>query len=175
VERAIGRKLKEKKHKSSRYTTQRAKEANEQFNLIDASWIPEGCEDAICSEENIKEILNMIKRHAILHPLIPINKEIFLTSTEIHCQSVAEAYVYCKEKDLVRLWAYLWTNWYNTVDWTLFARASFPRAMPLARTTMLVESHWHVLKYNYKYNCNRPRLDRLTQILTKELIPDQIS
>src|SRR6185295_16713399 len=64
VERAIGRKLKEKKHKSSRYTTQRAKEANEQFNLIDASWIPEGCEDAICSEENIKEILNMIKRHA---------------------------------------------------------------------------------------------------------------
>ena len=83
--------------------------------------------------------------------------------------------MYCKEKDLVRLWAYLWTNWYNKVDWTLFARASFPRAIPLARTTMLVESHWRVLKYNYKYNCNRPRLDRLTQILTKELIPDQIS
>ena len=40
---------------------------------------------------------------------------------------------------------------------------------------MLTESHWRVLKYNYKYACNRPRLDRLTQILTKELIPDQIN
>ena len=40
---------------------------------------------------------------------------------------------------------------------------------------MLVESHWRVLKYNYKYTCNRPRLDRLTQILTRELLPDQIS
>ena len=61
------------------------------------------------------------------------------------------------------------------MDLNLFVRASFPRAIQLARTTMLVESHWRVLKYNYKYNCNRPRLDRLTQILTKELIPDQIS
>jgi hypothetical protein len=174
VERAIDRKLKEKKYKLSRYTAQRAKEANEQFDFIDASWIPEGCEGVICSGENIKEILNMVKRHALLHPLIPINKEIFLTSTEIYHQSVTEIYRYCREKDLVRLWGYLWTNWYNKADWNLFARASFPRAIPLARTTMLVESHWRVLKYNYKYNCNRPRLDRLTQILTKELIPDQI-
>ena len=145
---------------------QKAREANEQFNFIDVSWIPEGNESSLCSEENIKEVLNMVKRHAILHPLIPINKETFLTSTDIYHQSVMEAYNYCKEKDLVCLWGYLWMNWYNKMDWDLFARASFPRAMPLAKTTMLAESHWHVLKYNYKYACNRPRLDRLTQILT---------
>ena len=111
----------------------------------------------------------------LLHPLIPINKETFFTSTEIYHHSVVEAYTYCRERNFVHLWGYLWINWYNRVDWNLFARASFPSAIPLARTTMLVESHWRVLKYNYKYNCNRPRLDRLTQILTKELIPDQIS
>ena len=44
--------------------------------------------------------------------------------------------------------------------------------MPLARTTMITESHWRVLKYNYKYNYNRPRLDQLTQILAEQLIPD---
>jgi hypothetical protein len=174
IKRAIDRKLKEKKYKLSQYTQQRAKEANEQFSFIDVTWIPERREGVLCSEENIKEILNMVQKHTILHPLIPINKE-FLTSTEIYHQSVIEAYRYCKEKDLVRLWGYLWTNWYNKADWNLFARASFPKAIPLARTTMLAESHWRVLKYNYKYTCNRPRLDRLTQILTKELIPDQIS
>ena len=117
----------------------------------------------------------MVKKHMLLHPLIPINKETFFTSTEIYHHSVVEAYTYCRERNFVHLWGYLWINWYNRVDWNLFARASFPSAIPLARTTMLVESHWRVLKYNYKYNCNRPRLDRLTQILTKELIPDQIS
>jgi hypothetical protein len=37
---------------------------------------------------------------------------------------------------------------------------------------MITESHWRVLKYNYKYYYNRPRLDRLTQILVEQLVPD---
>src|SRR5438270_2919701 len=32
---------------------------------------------------------------------------------------------------------------------------------PLAQTTMFTESHWRVLKYNYKYNYNQPCLDQL--------------
>jgi len=39
---------------------------------------------------------------------------------------------------------------------------------------MIVESHWQVLKYDYKYRYNRPRLDQLTQIITKRLVADQI-
>ncbi|CAG8692599.1 14543_t:CDS:2, partial [Cetraspora pellucida] len=49
---------------------------------------------------------------------------------------------------------------------------SYSKAMPIARTTMITESHWCVLKHVYKYNCNRLHLDRLTQILTKELVSD---
>jgi len=78
VEQAVDRKLKEKKYKSSQYTARKANEAQEQLDFIDASWIPERNEGVICSEENIREVLNMVKRHAILHPLIPINKETFL-------------------------------------------------------------------------------------------------
>jgi hypothetical protein len=57
----------------------------------------------------------------------------------------------------------------------LFARSSYPRAMPIARTTMIIESHWRVLKHNYKYNYNRPRLDHLNHIITSRLIPDMMS
>ena len=70
------------------------------------------------------------------------------------------------------MWGYLWTCWYNEKDWKLFARSSYSAAMPLARTTMITESHWRVLKYNYKYNYNRPRLDQLAQILAEQLMPD---
>src|SRR6185295_5968837 len=90
----------------------------------------------------------------------------------IHYHCVEEIYRFCHLRDLVQLWGYLWTCWYNEKDWKLFARSSYSTAMPLARTTMITESHWRVLKYNYKYNYNRPRLDQLTQILAELLIPD---
>jgi len=174
IEHAVERKLKEKRQKISQYTSQAAYDAKQQFAFIDQYWIPNGQVNDLCAEEDIQDILKMIKRHSVLHPLIPINEGTFLTSDDIYRRSVKEAYDYCKQKNLVYLWGYLWINWYKKNCWTLFARASYSKALPLARTTMLVESHWRVLKHNYKRNCNRPRLDRLTQILTKELIPDQI-
>ncbi|PKY52195.1 hypothetical protein RhiirA4_305380, partial [Rhizophagus irregularis] len=114
----------------------------------------------------------MIKRHANMHPLIPVAKNTFWDSTEIYQYCVKEAYEYCYSNNLTKLWGYLWINWYNRKDWKLFARSAYSSAMPLARTTMITESHWRVLKYNYKYNYNRPRLDRLTQILAEQLVPD---
>src|SRR5437868_14173295 len=54
----------------------------------------------------------------------------------------------------------------------LFAQSSYSQAIPFASTTMITESHWRVLKYNYKYNYNRPRIDRLTQIIAEQLVPD---
>ncbi|CAG8444437.1 16215_t:CDS:2, partial [Cetraspora pellucida] len=108
TERAIARKLKEKKFKASQYTLQVANDAKSQFEFIDEFWFSDEQKGVICPEENIKEILKMIKIHASLHPLIPINKGLFLTSAEIYHQSVREAYEYCKNKNLVRLWGYLW-------------------------------------------------------------------
>ena len=84
-----------------------------QFSFIGASWIPEGHEYDSYSEENIKEILKMVKKHSLLHPLIPINEETFFTSTEIYNKSVVETYAYCWERNFIYLWAYLWINWYN--------------------------------------------------------------
>ncbi|CAG8608945.1 15371_t:CDS:2 [Cetraspora pellucida] len=73
-------------------------------------------------------------------------KDTFWTSSEIYCACTKEIYQFCYSR--------------------------FSAAIPLARMTMIVESHWRVLKYKYKYNYNRPHLDRLTQILAEQLVPD---
>lgn len=172
LERAISRKLKEKKPKSGTYTETKALEVHRLFDFIDQSWIPINDTDILCPDESIKELLNMIKKHANMHSLIPLAKGNFLTSTEIYQFCVRELYEFCYSQNLRRLWGYLWMNWYNNKDWNLFARSSYSAALPLARTTMITESHWRVLKYNYKYNYNRPRLDQLTYILVENLIPD---
>ncbi|PKY57507.1 hypothetical protein RhiirA4_510082 [Rhizophagus irregularis] len=141
LEHAISRRLKDKKSKSSGYSKNKAMEAYQQFDFINSSWIPNNGTGSLCPDDKIKEIINMIKRHANMHPLIPVV-------------------------------GYLWINWYNKKDWKLFARSAYSSAISMARTTMITESHWRVLKYNYKYNYNRPRLDRLTQILVEQLVPD---
>ena len=65
VKHAIDRKLRDKKYKSSQYTARKAKEANEQFQFIDAFWIPGDNEGILCPQDKRKEVLNMVKRLAI--------------------------------------------------------------------------------------------------------------
>jgi hypothetical protein len=172
LEHAIDRRLKDKKSKQSAYSAAKALEAHSKFDFIDSSWVPKGNAGSFCPDDAAKEVVELVKKHSNMHPLIPVAKNTFLTSKEIYHRSVNEMYEFCSSRDLVRLWGYLWANWYNEKDWKLFARSSYPTAMPLSRTTMITESHWRVLKYNYKYNYNRPRLDRLTQILAEHLVPD---
>ncbi|CAG8554401.1 15359_t:CDS:2 [Cetraspora pellucida] len=112
-----------KKPWSNTYSKQKALEAHQLFDFIDPLWFQTSSIKTLCLKNEAKEIVNIIKCHANMHPLIPIEKNIF---------------------------------------WT----------MPLARTTIITESHWRVLKYNYKYNYNRPQLDHLTNILAEQLIPD---
>jgi hypothetical protein len=172
LEYAINRRLKDKKSKATGYSKQKAAEANLQFDFIDPLWIPKSSAGSLCSDNQIKNVVNMVKRHSIMHPLIPVRKNTFWNTTQIYEHCVREMYEYCYSNNLSKLWGYLWVNWYNRKDWKLFARSAYLSAMPLARTTMITESHWRVLKYNYKYNYNRPRLDRLTQILVEQLVPD---
>ncbi|CAG8566882.1 5364_t:CDS:2 [Paraglomus occultum] len=175
VVHAIERKIRESKEKNSQYTINMAQAANSQFDFIDPQWRPTSNNTAtICPDEYRKDVLRIIKKHALAHPLIPISRDTFLTKEQIYYQSVREAYQFCQSNDLIHLWGYLWCNWYQRKHWDHFARASYPQALPLARTTMIVESHWRVLKYNYKYRYNRPRLDQLTQIITKQLVADHI-
>jgi hypothetical protein len=172
LEHAIDRRLKDKKSTAGTYSQDKASEAHKKFDFIDPSWVPQRGPGSICPDQYSKELLDMIKRHANMHPLIPVAKETFWRPETIYKSCVQETYEFCHRHDLARLWGYLWTCWYNPNDWKLFSRSSYHAAMPIARTTMITESHWRVLKYDYKYTCNRPRLDRLTQILMKELLPD---
>jgi hypothetical protein len=171
LEQAIDRKIKDKKSKTNTYSAIRASEAHNKFNFIDPSWV-QGSTRSFCPDNSINQLFDMVKKHASMHPLIPVGKNSYMTSDEIHQFCVQEVYQFCHSRSLVGLWGYLWANWYNEKDWKLFALSSYPYAIPLARTTMITESHWRVLKYNYKYNYNRPRVDRLTQIITEQLVPD---
>jgi hypothetical protein len=172
LEHAINRRLKDKRSKVAGYSKDKAMEAHQQFDFIDALWTPNGGAGNLCSDEEAKEVVNMVKQHANMHPLIPVDKNTFWSYAQIYRHCAHEMYQFCHNNGLSKLWGYLWSNWYNRKDWKLFARSAYPSAMPLARTTMITESHWRVLKYNYKYKYNRPRLDCLTQVLAKQLIPD---
>lgn len=172
LEHAIDRRLKEKKSTASSYNTAKAHAAHEEFAFIDPTWLQQQDRGVLCPGDLTKELLDMVKRHANMHPLIPVAKDTFWTSAEIRQFCVKETYDFCHSRGLFKLWSYLWTSWYNKKDWKRFARSAYPTAIPLARTTMITESHWRVLKYHYKYNYNRPRLDRLTQILVEHLVPD---
>jgi hypothetical protein len=159
LEHAIDRRLKDKKSTAGSYHTNKARDAHQQFAFIDPTWVPQRDRGIVCPDDVTKELLEMIKRHANMHPLIPVAKDTFRTSTSIRELCVQETYDFCHSRGLAKLWGYLWTSWYNTKDWKLFARSAYPAAIPLARTTMITESHWRVLKYQHKYNYNRPRLD----------------
>ncbi|CAG8640622.1 8789_t:CDS:2, partial [Cetraspora pellucida] len=171
LEHAISKKIKDKKSKTNTYTATKALEAHHKFEFIDPSWFRSNNE-FFCLDNYAKQLLEMIKRHANMHPLIPVAKNSYMTSQEIYKFCIKELYQFCRLYDFVKLWGYLWTNWYNESDWKLFARSSYSLAMPLAYTTMITESHWRVFKYTYKYNYNHPRVDKLTQIIVEQLIPD---
>src|SRR6185369_961970 len=119
IEHAIDRKINEKNHKLSqyKYSIQHAREVNEQFTFIDLNWIPTGRRSLLCSEIDAKAIKDLIKKHLMLHPLIPADINIFLTSDEIYHKSTSEIYQYCQQRNLVHLWAYLWMNWYSKKNW----------------------------------------------------------
>ncbi|CAB4496341.1 unnamed protein product [Rhizophagus irregularis] len=89
---AIEKRLKDKKLKSTGYSKNKAIEAYQQFDFIESTWIPTGCTGSLCPDDKIKEIINIVKRHAIMHPLIPVAKNTFWNSAQIYQYCVQEAY-----------------------------------------------------------------------------------
>ena len=53
-----------------------------------------------------------------------------------------------------------------------WARSSNAVQVPVLKTTMIVESHWRRLKHDYLHRFNRPRIDLVTWILAKRVIPE---
>ncbi|KAL1989584.1 hypothetical protein VTN49DRAFT_6781 [Thermomyces lanuginosus] len=119
-------------------------------------------------------VLEIMRRHFHLHPLIPDENGTFKSAETIHRECAAEMYTWCKARGYYRLWAYLFTSWYSEGQWKLWARSAEPNSIPTVKTTMIVESHWRILKHNYLHRFNRPRVDLVVGILITRVIPDAI-
>lgn len=119
-------------------------------------------------------VLEIMRRHFHLHPLIPDENGTFKSAETIHRECAAEMYTWCKARGYYRLWAYLFTSWYSEGQWKLWARSAEPNSIPTVKTTMIVESHWRILKHNYLHRFNRPRVDLVVWILITLVIPDAI-
>jgi hypothetical protein len=85
-----------------------------------------------------------------------------------------EVYNFCTRNNLPNVWVYLYREWYTIEKWLLWARAARPFQIPNGKSTMLVESHWRVLKCNHLYHYNRPRLDFLVYVIIKRHCKDLV-
>lgn len=149
-------------------------EANSKLSFIDNNWfpiIPSNSSFIFCPKELQSKIIELFVKHFHLHPLIPIENGKFLSSEDIWTLSTEEMYNFCHENDLKYVWAYLWCNWYQYHLWILWARAATPNEICIFKTTMMLESHWKVIKRNYLPRFFRPRIDLVTFIIVTRLIP----
>lgn len=81
--------------------------------------------------------------------------------------------MYCYQRNLTDVWAYMWTQWYQPSRWALRARSTSPR-LSILRMTMGVENFWRQLKNNFLHHHLRPRLDELVYILVENVTPAYI-
>ena len=87
-------------------------------------------------------ILRLLTKHFCQHLLLLECHGQPQTPYLIHCDSVNEAYLYCKNSHLCEVWGYLWTNWYTPDKWKLWAWSAYPHAIPWKQTTMVVKAMW---------------------------------
>ncbi|KAL3697295.1 hypothetical protein R1sor_011371 [Riccia sorocarpa] len=142
--------------------------------FIDETWIPENLlqRGHICPVDSKKSVLWMFSRHYDMSPLVPRRDGFYSSAEELYRKACKEAYEWCRSNDLVHFWGYLWNQWYCPKKWRRFSRSAKP-LLCFSRTTNIAESHWRLLKYNYKYECNRPRLDKLVYILLTGFMQDR--
>ncbi|CAG8757025.1 9204_t:CDS:1, partial [Racocetra persica] len=118
----------------------------------------------------------MVRIHLLWHPIIPIESSgssNFLNMNQIWDKSVKEQYNYCYKNNLKHIWCYLWSEWYHPEMWKLWAQASNLK-LNVLRSTMVIESHWRVLKHDFFSSYNRARLDLIIYIIIVKVIPRQI-
>ncbi|KAF0706324.1 hypothetical protein AaE_014173 [Aphanomyces astaci] len=89
------------------------------------------------------EVLQTMKRHFKQHTLLSGQDP-----PSIYHDAVVEMFTYCRLKELPFVWMYLYTNWYNPQAWCLCARSS-STTLSEFRTSMLVESHFSILKFRF--------------------------
>jgi hypothetical protein len=176
VDRAVKRKLaSQKQNQRSKYQVD---EAVTEFDFIDPTFIPKEhleVKFVMCPPTLRDTVIDLLRKHFNMHPKIPVSASgEFWTCAEIRRNAVREMYDFCIAHGLASLWAYLWSSWYKATRWTLWARSTHTN-IPLAKTNMVIEAHWKVLKHSYLYRFNRPRLDYLVWVICSRVLPDQLS
>lgn len=122
-----------------------------------------------CPSHFRKDLLRKLTKHYCQHPLLP-EQDGTRTAKEIRDAAVYEMYMFCHQRNLAEVWAYLWTQWYSPKRWHLWARSTTDLISRL-RTTMNVENFWRQLKHDFLHHHLRPRLDELTYILVEHVTP----
>ncbi|SRR6266542_3667809 len=112
-----------------------------------------------------RRIIQRIEQHFHRHMLIPTINRFYNKSTRNLGSLCWRNVSICYQNDLQVVWAYLWENWYNWLQFCLWARCSFSEII-VYKTTMLIESHWRTLKHDHLYKIARPRLGLLCFIIT---------
>lgn len=122
-----------------------------------------------CPAEFRKGALRLVTAAFCQHPLLP-EPDGVRTAAQIYESAVREMYMYCYQRNLAEVWAYMWTQWYQPSRWALWARSTSPLISRL-RTTMNVENFWRQLKHDFLHHHLRPRLDELVYILIENVTP----
>ena len=123
---------------------------------------------AFCPLAHRLSIINLVSKHFCQHPILREHHGQRRTPAQIWRDAVLEAYYHCRNNNLREVWGYLWTNWYAEGKWELWARSSYPGAIPWKRTTMLVEALWRNFKRLVLYQYNRPCVDFATYALVTQ-------
>ena len=116
-------------------------------------------------------VLRMFSRHYNMHSMIPDLNGTYRSAKQIYSDCITEVYSWCYARNYSRLWAYLYSNWYAAEQWRLWARTTIEEALPVLKTTMIVESHWRKIKHDYLHRFNRPRIDLVVWGQTSRVIP----
>lgn len=134
--------------------------------------IVKGSLPVFCEKEFRGSIIEKFRVHLHQHPEIPFNDEHHtrFTAAEIYEGAAKDMYEFCYEHDLLQVWAYLWNQWYTPNQWKLWAWSA-DKAIPRLKTTMIVESLWKHIKHRDLKDFNHPRLDLVTHIVIKTVLP----
>ncbi|CAG8758024.1 4020_t:CDS:1, partial [Dentiscutata erythropus] len=119
-----------------------------------------------CSPECRNNILDLVTKHFNQHPLIPAYDRQYYSADQIYEAAVREIYTYCKDNNLQWTWSYLWVEWYCSSKWPYWARSA-KKEISVLKTTIIVESHWRLIKHDYLYRFNKPCVDLLIWILAE--------
>lgn len=87
----------------------------------------------------------------------------------IHHDSAQEVYNFCEKHQLSDTWTYLYHIWYAVNMWKLWARSVVEH---IPNSTVMIESHWRVLRRNHLYLNNRSRLDYLVYVIIQKQCTD---